>query len=84
MSEIAKGGKKSQEHKKIKTLYESWEKVIKLLDGYSRNVDEAKCKMKYKGLTILTPKQILQRLPIVLAQVKAGITSESLLNEISK
>ena len=84
MSEISKGGKKSQEHKKIKTLYESWEKVIKLFDGYSRIVDEDKCKMKYKGLTILTPKQILQRLPIVLAQVKAGITSESLLNEISK
>ena len=31
---------------------------------------------------ILTPKQILQRLPIALAQVKAGNNSESLLNEI--
>ena len=30
----------------------------------------------------MTPKQILQRLPIVLAQVKAGNNSESLLNEI--
>ena len=29
------------------------------------------------GLNILTPKQILQRLPIVLAQVKAGNNSES-------
>ena len=28
-------------------------------------------------LNILTPKQILQRLPIVLAQVKAGNNSES-------
>ena len=35
-----------------------------------------------KGLKILTPKQILQRLPIALAQVKAGNKSESLLNEI--
>ena len=35
-----------------------------------------------KGLKILTPKQMLQRLPIVLAQVKAGNNSESLLNEI--
>ena len=34
------------------------------------------------GLRILTPKQILQRLPIALAQVKAGNNSESLLNEI--
>ena len=35
-----------------------------------------------KGLKILTPKQMLQRLPIALAQVKAGNNSESLLNEI--
>ena len=31
---------------------------------------------------ILTPKQMLQRLPTALAQVKAGNTSEKLLNEI--
>ena len=37
---------------------------------------------KGKGLKILSPKQILQRLPISLAQVKAGNTSENLLNEI--
>ena len=35
-----------------------------------------------KGLKIFTPKQMLQRLPIALAQVKAGNNSESLLNEI--
>ena len=34
------------------------------------------------GLKILTSKQMLQRLPISLAQVKAGNNSESLLNEI--
>ena len=34
------------------------------------------------NLKILTSKQILQRLPIALAQVKAGNTSENLLNEI--
>ena len=34
------------------------------------------------GLKILTPKQMLQRFPIVLAQVKAGNNSKSLLNEI--
>ena len=33
-------------------------------------------------LKILTPKQMLQRLPIALAQVKAGNNSENLLNEI--
>ena len=39
------------------------------------NTDNSKLKM-------LTPKQMLQRLPIALAQVKAGNNSENLLNEI--
>ena len=39
-------------------------------------------KTEGKGLKILTPKQILQRLPIALVQLKAGNNSESLLNEI--
>ena len=45
---------------------------------------EARRQAKYegKGLKILTPKQMLQRLPIALAQIKAGNNSESLLNEI--
>ena len=34
------------------------------------------------GLKISKPKQMLQRLPIALAQVKAGNNSESLINEI--
>ena len=39
---------------------------------------------KETDLKILTPKQMLQRLPIALAQVKAGNNSENLLNEIRK
>ena len=35
-----------------------------------------------QGLKILRPKQMIQRLPIALAQVKAGNNSENLLNEI--
>ena len=35
-----------------------------------------------EGLKTLNPKQILQRLPIALAQVKAGNISENLLNKI--
>ena len=35
-----------------------------------------------RGLKILTSKQMLKRLQIALAQVKAGNTSETLLNEI--
>ena len=37
---------------------------------------------KGKGLKILTPKQMIQILPIAFAQVKAGNTSENVLNEI--
>ena len=44
----------------------------------------AKCKSIHEGLKILTPKRMLQRLPIALAQVKAGNTSEKLLNEIQQ
>ena len=35
-----------------------------------------------KGLKILTPNQMLKRLPIALAQIKVGNNSESLLSEI--
>ena len=46
-------------------------------------LSEAKYKAKYgTGLKILTPTQMLQRLIVGLAQVKAGNNSESLLNEI--
>ena len=37
---------------------------------------------KGKGIKILIPKKVLQRLPIAIAQVKAGNNSENLLNEI--
>ena len=46
------------------------------------NYDSRNSKTDGKGLKILTPKQMLQRLPIALAQVKVGNNSESLLNEI--
>ena len=36
------------------------------------------------GLKILTPKQMLQRLPIALAPIKTGNNSKSLLNEIGQ
>ena len=39
---------------------------------------------KVEGLKVLIPKQMVQRLTITLTQVKAGDTSENLLNEIRK
>ena len=40
--------------------------------------------LDHSRLKALTPKQMLLRLPIALAQVKAGNNSERLLNEIRK
>ena len=45
----------------------------------SKNIYESK---QGTGLKILTPKQMLQILPIALVQIKAGNNSENLLNEI--
>ena len=46
-------------------------------------MSEAKIKAaKGTGLKILMPEQMLQRLPIAPAQIKAGNNSENLLNEI--
>ena len=48
------------------------------------NYNARKNETEKKGLKILILKQMLQRLPIVFAQVKAGNNSESLLSEIRK
>ena len=64
-------------------LYKARNEAIKFDDDYSSVMSEAKYRAtKVTGLKILTPKKMLQRLPIALAQVKAGNNSESLLNEI--
>ena len=46
----------------------------------SRNIYDSK--QEVTGLKILTPKQMLQRLPIALAQIKSGNNLQILLNEI--
>ena len=66
-------------------LYKARSEAIKFYDDYSSMMSEAKTKAKASkgiGLKILTPKQMLQRLPMALAQVKAGNNSEILLNFI--
>ena len=66
-------------------LYESQEVVIELFNYYSSVASEVKRKLKYGScLKILISKQILQRLPIALAQFKAGSTSQILLQINSK
>ena len=56
----------------------------KIVDVVKKIVDFNK-QQKSKGIEILnnlTPKQVLEILPIVLSQVKAGNASENFLNEI--
>ena len=64
-------------------LYKARNEAIKFYDDYSLMMPEAKTKSKQNNTTkgtrpkILTPKQMLQRLSIALAQVKAGNNSEN-------
>ena len=48
------------------------------------NYNSKNSETKGKGYKTLTPKQMLQRLPIAFAQVKAVSNSEALLNEITQ
>ena len=67
----------------IQNLYDVRKAAIDFFDECTSRASDARCHAKKgTGLKILTPKQILQRLPIALAQIKAGNNSESLLNEI--
>ena len=67
----------------VTNLYESREKVIQMFNNYAKNMSRNIYKSKQgMGLKILTPKQMLQRLPIALAQIKAGNNSKSSFNAI--
>ena len=68
----------------INILFNARNSAIKFIEDYGSTILEAKRlgKQEGKGLKILTLKQMLQRLPIAPAQIKAGNNSESLLNEI--
>ena len=60
----------------------------KILDAFESKIFLTKSKgagilnIHHSKLNILTHKQMLQRLPTALTQVKAGNNSENLLNEI--
>ena len=58
-------------------------KIVNIVEIVEKILDFDKQK-KGKGIKTLTPEQIIQRLPIALAQVNAGNTSENLLNKIYK
>ena len=65
--------------KNIRIIYDSRQKVTNLSDNYEKDRSEAidETNQDRRELKTLTPKQMLQRLPIALAQVKAGKNSEN-------
>ena len=64
-------------------LYNVWDVLSVFFNYYFTIVPEVKHNTIYReAIKILTLKEMLQRLSIALAQVKAGNTSESLLNEL--
>ena len=87
LNEILKGNpnyKSKDQISRIKDIQKLYNGLEKVLHFYNAIIVY---KSKYKsihgaGFKILTPKQMLQRLPIALAQVKAGNASQNVLNEI--
>ena len=71
----------------LKKFYNSRDETINFFRDNGKMVFDVAYKSKQnefkrKGLKILTLKQMFQRLPIALAQVKSGNNSESLLSKI--
>ena len=86
---IRKGNKNDEQKRilaNINMFHNARNSAIRFIEDYGSMILEAKRlakeDQKGKGLKISTPNQMLKRLPIALAQVKAGNNSESLLNEI--
>ena len=65
----------SKDELEIEKPYEIVEIIAKILEFNEQN-------QQRQGLKILTPQQMLSRLPISLAQLKVGNNSEKLKNEI--
>ena len=72
MKEIEKMSKKEREIEEPDKIIEIVEEIRK----FNKQTQEG------KGLKILTPYQVLSRLPISAAELKAGNSSEKLKNEI--
>ena len=90
LNTIRRGNKNASQKRtlaNINILFNARDNAIKFIEDYSSMILEAKKLAREQegtGLKILTPNQMLKRLPIPLVQIKAGNSSESLLNEITQ
>ena len=69
----------------VHALFEGRKRVLDAFESKIfpiKNKDIGFLNLDHSRLKILFPKQMLQRLPMALAQVKAGNNSESLLTKI--
>ena len=88
LNTMRKGNKNDNQKRAIENiniLYNARKEAIRFIEDYGSVILEAKNLAREQegtGLKILTPNQMLKRLPIALAQIKAGNNSGSLLNEI--
>ena len=80
--------KKQEKEIFLKSLYSFYKGREKILNAFESKIFSIKSKgagilnPDHSKLKVITPKQMPQRLPTALAQVKAGNNSEILLNEI--
>ena len=84
---IRRGNKSANQKRTLVNInihYNARGNAIKFIEDFGSMILEAKrlAKQEGTGLKILAPNQMLKRLPIALAQIKAGNNAENLLNEI--
>ena len=88
LNKIRRGNKSNNQMRTLANInihYNARDSANKFIEDYSSMILEGKKLTKQQegtGLKILTPNQMLKKLPIAPAQIKAGNNSESLLNEI--
>ena len=76
LKDFIKFNKEISEEEKMTEKIDKITKIVKKIYKFNRRIQ------KGQGIKIITPNQMLSRLPITLAQLKAGNNSEKLKNEI--
>ena len=85
LNEIRKGNKSAEQTKtlaNVNVLFNARNNAIKFIEDCGSMILEPKRLAKQEGTGLKILSQMLQRFPVVLAQIKAGKNSERLLNKI--
>ena len=81
---IKKLSKEGKQTARLELLRNSVSKILNdaVDEAFNKIYNDANNKKQGQGLKILTPQQMITRLPILLAQLKAGNNSQKIKNEI--